>query len=303
MSSDKQDKNSGNRHKARECALQMLFASDFAGSNYFSNREYWAELGLEQLHKGIVELIESFVELLDKNLRSLNDLRVLIKDLDLQLGRRSSLDRLKEVEALNNRVRSAYQKFIDDFLDVKDRDLDDVNVLLTEADRGLQKVFKEVSENTLDYGANESSKIENFKTLINLVSENYSTLKNNIFPEIDELLTALIPSRKFADRLALGTIENLIKLDDRIRTRAEHWRIERMAIVDRNVLRMAVYEFMYEDTPATVAINEALEIARRFSTFEATQFINGILDAIKQDITSKAGENGTKSRKSKASAK
>jgi N utilization substance protein B len=57
-----------------------------------------------------------------------------------------------------------------------------------------------------------------------------------------------------------------------------------MAIVDRNVLRLAVYEFLYEDTPHTVVINEALEIARRFSTFEATQFINGILDAIKLDL-------------------
>ncbi len=57
-----------------------------------------------------------------------------------------------------------------------------------------------------------------------------------------------------------------------------------MAIVDRNVLRLAVYEFLYEKTPHTVVINEALEIARRFSTFEATQFINGILDAIKHDL-------------------
>ncbi|MBA3634126.1 MAG: transcription antitermination protein NusB, partial [Acidobacteria bacterium] len=65
---------------------------------------------------------------------------------------------------------------------------------------------------------------------------------------------------------------------------AEHWRIERMAIVDRNVLRLAVYEFLFSDTPHTVIINEALEIARRFSTFEATQFINGILDAIKHDL-------------------
>ncbi len=57
-----------------------------------------------------------------------------------------------------------------------------------------------------------------------------------------------------------------------------------MATVDRNVLRLAVYEFLYEPTPRTVAINEALEVARRFSTFEATQFINGILDAIKRDL-------------------
>jgi N utilization substance protein B len=55
-----------------------------------------------------------------------------------------------------------------------------------------------------------------------------------------------------------------------------------MALVDRNLLRLAVYEFLHEPTPRTVIINEALEIARRFSTWEATQFINGILDAIKR---------------------
>jgi len=91
-------------------------------------------------------------------------------------------------------------------------------------------------------------------------------------------------ARQFATRLAAGTLQNLELLDDRIRSRAEHWRISRMAVVDRNILRLAVYEFLYEPTPRTVAINEALEIARRFSTYEATQFINGILDAIKRDL-------------------
>jgi N utilization substance protein B len=90
--------------------------------------------------------------------------------------------------------------------------------------------------------------------------------------------------REFATRLASGTLAHLADLDERIRARAEHWRISRMAIVDRNILRLAVYEFVYEPTPRTVAINEALEIARRFSTYEATQFINGILDAIKRDL-------------------
>jgi N utilization substance protein B len=87
-------------------------------------------------------------------------------------------------------------------------------------------------------------------------------------------------AREFAAR----TLSNLELLDERIRSRAEHWRISRMAVVDRNILRLAVYEFLYEPTPRTVAINEALEIARRFSTYEATQFINGILDAIKRDL-------------------
>ncbi len=91
-------------------------------------------------------------------------------------------------------------------------------------------------------------------------------------------------TREFADKLTVGTLRELETIDDCIRTRAEHWRIERMAIVDRNVLRLAVYEFLFEETPHTVVINEALEIARRFSTYEATQFINGILDAIKHDL-------------------
>ena len=91
-------------------------------------------------------------------------------------------------------------------------------------------------------------------------------------------------AREFATRLATGTLSHLQELDERIRSRAEHWRISRMAIVDRNILRLSVYEFLFEPTPRTVAINEALEIARRFSTYEATQFINGILDAIKRDL-------------------
>jgi transcription antitermination protein NusB len=91
-------------------------------------------------------------------------------------------------------------------------------------------------------------------------------------------------AQEFATRLAMGALAHLDEVDERIRSRAEHWRISRMALVDRNLLRLAVYEFLHEPTPRTVIINEALEIARRFSTYEATQFINGILDAIKRDL-------------------
>ena len=91
--------------------------------------------------------------------------------------------------------------------------------------------------------------------------------------------------QEFASRLVAGTIQLMEDIDNRIRDRAENWRISRMAVVDRNILRLAVYEFLNEgDTPKTVVINEALEIARRFSTYEATQFINGIHDAIKRDL-------------------
>lgn len=112
-------------------------------------------------------------------------------------------------------------------------------------------------------------------------------------PSVDELIVtywgemaeAAEDVRSFANELVVGTVSNLDEIDERIRLRTEHWRIPRMAIVDRNLLRMAVYEFLFQTgTPKTVAINEALEIARRFSTHEATQFINGILDAIKRDL-------------------
>jgi N utilization substance protein B len=132
-----------------------------------------------------------------------------------------------------------------------------------------------------------------------MVSGDCLALTQNYWNELGD--TAIDEkTREFANGLVLGTLEKIDAIDDRIRTRAEHWRIERMAIVDRNVLRLAVYEFLYQDTPDTVAINEALEIARRFSTYEATQFINGILDAIKLDIESVSNvvQNAEKSQAS-----
>lgn len=113
-------------------------------------------------------------------------------------------------------------------------------------------------------------------------------LNNRYWNELGEANTD-DATREFADRLATNTLREIDKIDETITSRAEHWRISRMAIVDRNVLRLAVYEFLFEPTPHTVVINEALEVARHFSTFEATQFINGILDAIKHDLE-KTGE-------------
>ena len=107
-------------------------------------------------------------------------------------------------------------------------------------------------------------------------------LTNNYWNELGDS-THDDKTRDFANKLVCGTIDKVTEIDDIIRIRAEHWRIERMAIVDRNVLRLAVFEMYFHDTPDTVALNEALEIARKFSTYEATQFINGLLDSIKQD--------------------
>ena len=87
----------------------------------------------------------------------------------------------------------------------------------------------------------------------------------------------------FVDKLVVGTVEHLDEVDERIRRHAEHWRIERMPVVDRNLLRLAVYEMTHEGTPAAVVIDEALELARKFSGEESVQFVNGVLDAVHRE--------------------
>ena len=78
------------------------------------------------------------------------------------------------------------------------------------------------------------------------------------------------------------------EIDELIESKAEHWRMERMAAVDRNILRASVAEFLaFPDTPRAVVINEALEIARRFSTPESVQFINGVLDSVGRQLETK----------------
>jgi len=92
--------------------------------------------------------------------------------------------------------------------------------------------------------------------------------------------------RAFATSLAAGTAEHVATLDPLITEAAEHWRIERMNVLDRLILRLAVYEFLYEsDTPGKVIINEALELARSFSADDSVRFINGILDAIRRTLS------------------
>ncbi|MBI4445645.1 MAG: transcription antitermination factor NusB [Acidobacteria bacterium] len=91
-------------------------------------------------------------------------------------------------------------------------------------------------------------------------------------------------SREFAEHLFQESLEHRERIDELIRRHSEHWRFERIAAVDRNILRMAVCEFLYTDTPRIVAIDEAIEIARRFSGEQSTEFVNGVLDAIKQEL-------------------
>jgi N utilization substance protein B len=91
--------------------------------------------------------------------------------------------------------------------------------------------------------------------------------------------------RAFATRLAVDTVDRMANIDPLIADTAERWRPERMAILDRLILRMAVCEMLRDrDTPAAVVINESLELARTFSTEESVKFINGMLDAIRKKI-------------------
>jgi N utilization substance protein B len=91
--------------------------------------------------------------------------------------------------------------------------------------------------------------------------------------------------RAFAQTLARGVVDAVGNLDPVIAEAAEHWRIERMNVLDRLILRLAVYEFLHEpQTPARVIINEALELARTFSNDDSVRFINGVLDAIRRRL-------------------
>ena len=98
----------------------------------------------------------------------------------------------------------------------------------------------------------------------------YETLYSEEQPERDP----------FVAELVRGTVAHLAEVDKQITLHAEHWRMERMSVVDRNILRLAVYEMAHGGTPAAIAIDEALELARKFSNEESVQFVNGVLDAV-----------------------
>jgi N utilization substance protein B len=96
---------------------------------------------------------------------------------------------------------------------------------------------------------------------------------------------APVQVRTAATALALETVSRLETIDRLIAETAERWRPERMAVIDRLILRMAVGELLHaKDTPAAVIINEALELARTFSTEDAVKFINGMLDGVRRKL-------------------
>jgi N utilization substance protein B len=91
--------------------------------------------------------------------------------------------------------------------------------------------------------------------------------------------------REFANDLVRGTLDRREEIDRLLAAHAQNWRIERMTVIDRTVLRMAVNEMLSEpDTPSRVIINEAIELARSFSGDEAVGFVNGVLDAVRKEL-------------------
>jgi len=108
------------------------------------------------------------------------------------------------------------------------------------------------------------------------------------------------PSRPFATELIQGVLEHLHELDERIQGYADHWDVKRLNAVDRNVIRLALFEMLFRpDIPPVVSINEAVDIAKRFSSNESGKFVNGILDRACKDMPRSSREAATEMKNAK----
>jgi len=94
---------------------------------------------------------------------------------------------------------------------------------------------------------------------------------------------------RFMEELARGTVASVKSIDEQIEAKSQHWRLSRMAVVDRNILRLAIYELKQNAVPAPVVIDEAIELARQFSNDESVSFINGVLDAVHRQVQAAGG--------------
>jgi len=105
-------------------------------------------------------------------------------------------------------------------------------------------------------------------------------LRENFSPEEGE--------DEFAKRIVLGVIEHRQEIDRLIKERSENWRLDRMTIIDRNILRIAIFELLYcGDIPPKVTLNEAIDLGKRYGSEESGSFINGILDRIQNEVIRK----------------
>lgn len=105
------------------------------------------------------------------------------------------------------------------------------------------------------------------------------------WPAQDEDRELTEAHREFANGLVRGTTARVAEIDRLLGSRAQNWRVERMAVLDRGIMRLATYELLAEpQTPARVIINEALELARAYSGEEAVAFVNGVLDGVRKEL-------------------
>jgi N utilization substance protein B len=122
-------------------------------------------------------------------------------------------------------------------------------------------------------------------TIYKKIPDNIKDDLKNFWEEIGE---KDLETKTFAEDVILGTILNINEIDTLIQKVTERWTLERMACIDRNILRFATYELLYRnDIPPVVTINEAIEIAKKYSTSESASFINGILDKIAKEYITK----------------
>lgn len=107
---------------------------------------------------------------------------------------------------------------------------------------------------------------------------------SHVFPAFWEDRRFGTEVREMAERLVRGTVARRDAIDSLVEESSEHWRLARMPVVDRNILRLAVYEFLCEKTPQIVVIDEAVDLAKRFGGEESGQFVNGLLDSLRKRL-------------------
>lgn len=107
---------------------------------------------------------------------------------------------------------------------------------------------------------------------------------DEVFDDVAEHFEMPHAAQGFARDLVAKVIEHAAALDELVSSHAKNWRVERMAIVDRNILRLAAFELVYTETPAAVILDEAVELARRFGSDESPPFVNGVLDAVAREV-------------------
>ena len=113
----------------------------------------------------------------------------------------------------------------------------------------------------------------------------------DVIDSIEGLQKSGEAARSFARELVKGTIDRVEEIDGILASHSDKWRLDRMSVVDRNVLRLAVYELLSKASPPGVVINEALEVAKRFSSPESPAFVNGVLDAVNVSLGTTAGKS------------